>query len=157
MRPYLRYLRLGWTALCATIAVLLLVLCVRSYWWADHVVHVDANSVTTHLCADSGVLFFTRTVVSGKPSPFTNVGWRHTARLAAGTGDSHQNLKSYWAAGDISLRVPIVSAAFVLFVASGMPWLPYKRLSYKQFSLRTLLLTITLGSIGLGIILWLLR
>ncbi len=32
MRPYLRYLRIGWTGLCVLAAVLLIALWVRSYW-----------------------------------------------------------------------------------------------------------------------------
>jgi hypothetical protein len=152
-----RYLRIAWPVAWAVAAVLLCVLWVRSYWWADHIVQLSATSVTTHVCFDTGVLFFTRAKTPGAPSPFANVGWRHTARPPAGVGDSHKNLKSYWVDGEISVRIPIVSATFLLIVAGTTPWLPYNRFSYKQFSLRTLLIAVTLGSVGLGIILWLLR
>src|SRR5262245_19847836 len=50
MRRFLRYLRIAFSATCAVACVLLIVLCVRSYWIRDG---VSGNNGLRYLCIDT--------------------------------------------------------------------------------------------------------
>jgi len=152
MRPYLRYLSIGWTALCAVIAVLLVVLWVRSYESSTY----DWKQLSTNhgleTVTDTGHFTFRIADTSGgftqlRPWRFSSEeGSKHTF-----VGDeTRPKFRIKLDGPTMVVDSPAFVTVLAMFSAAGLPWLPYRR-----FSLRTLLIATTLVAVVLGLIVWL--
>lgn len=143
MRPNLRHFRVGWTVFCATVAVLLVVLWVRSYlrlgsiqpWGHDLLI---ANGSV--LVDETWVPTSEPPIVSTNSEPDGTDGFHVstttiTMEQPAGTG----------------LRVPLWLPAAAFVLAAIAPWVG------RQFSLRTLLVAITAVAVVLGVVVWSLK
>jgi hypothetical protein len=143
MRPSLRYLRITWTAICGIACILLCVLWVRSYQF------IDVSGISRHaLVSMSGKLFVVESIefyvqmdLSAPNVALRNHFWGSSLPIS---GVSLELVGK-------SLTVPYWSTVAVMCLISAVPWLPWR------FSLRTLLIAITLVALVLGIIVWLVR
>jgi hypothetical protein len=131
MPKYLKCLKIGWTALCSIACVLLIVLWVRSYSWNDTI-----NSPTR---GDH----FLASLPLEKVSPPTFVketGETNLSRIGWGWSFSANGfgvLLPHWV-------FPVLSA-----IIAAAPWFwP------KQFTLRALLIAVTLISVLFGLVMW---
>jgi hypothetical protein len=151
MRLYLHYLRIAWTALCAIIAVLLVLLWVRSYWWVDSLnlglsgAAIGFQSNNGELClslhSDPGYLPET-----GLNSVSAEDFVRGPAVTFFGFGVAN------WDKLGKDFLFPHWFLILTLASLGILPWLPLKR-----FSLRTLLIATTLIAALLGLAVWSLR
>jgi hypothetical protein len=165
MLRFLRYLRIAFSATCLIACVLLAVLWVRSYRSRDTVLanlwsrNFQANSMMGRLSfatlsqpmalGPKRWVFVSRPLTaagsqqevrrprgsktsSSKTPPFSVSASRTTTRDVYGVGMPH------WA----WLLLPATAAA--------VPWILWR----KRFSLRSLLIAITLVAVGLGLIVW---
>ena len=138
-----RKLRIAFSAVCGVICLLLIVLWVRSYWKSDMISHLDSKGRKKVLGSNYGTVYFTQMnvplVASGPPH-----GWKYE------TGDATDSRKHFeWASGSKNvIRVPNLPLATVLALAACLAPV---RLP-KRFSLRTLLIGITLVAVALGLI-----
>ncbi len=145
-----RTLRIAWSMICGLTAVLLIVLCVRSYKWRD-VLGVTTRTVL--ITGDGELSIATAKANFGgraKPGHFESRSsdlapllWngKRTWSLYAIYGAALGTLLSY-----VVVKVPFLIAAIGL--VGACPWLP------RRFSLRTLLIVLTLVAVGLGLLTW---
>ena len=152
-----RALRITWTAFWGVAAVLLVALWVRSYWWGE--VCTKPVSATRTLVLGSYDGWVTVRVTNG--NPYGKQFWikRHSrAEIEKIEAVDRQmggqvvpsNYK-FGFTGDGALRTPyLLPFLFAVLVATA-PWLR------RSFSLRTLLVAITLVGLGLGTVVWLSR
>jgi hypothetical protein len=141
-RPILRYLRIAFSVTCGIACVLLVMLWVRSYWCRDC---LQGNWVSSRALigwSDRGQLVF----LLSDHAP----GWPW--RLTYVPADE-EPYRTQWKWGD---STPSSLVAFphwfpsMLFAAfATVPWIGHFK---WQFSLRTLLIAMTLIALGLGIV-----
>jgi hypothetical protein len=147
-----RKLRIAWSLGWGLACVLLIVLCVRSYWWQDDIrlrflsVVVDVVSVRARLVTSfawvppSGEWLSFK--VSSEPD---NIPASHDADLT-----EMSNRLGFGTSNDPSPVVvfPHWFAAFSAAVLACMPWIHWS----SRFRLRTLLIATTLVAVVLGLI-----
>ena len=155
MSRALRYLRIAFSATCLIACVLLIVLWVRSYWWADSVTNVGNDLILHRGGTEIGSFFFGwedyKTTPKIPPPDITN-GWEYQRY------DSNPHSGSpawmFTSNGDAGLvRCPAWFVTLCAMSFAIMPWLPWS----KRFSLRTLLIATTLVAMVLGLVAWAMR
>jgi hypothetical protein len=136
-----RKLPIAWSVVWGVACLLLVVLWVRSYRVYDFVTHVKPGYIINTVRSNGGTLSFAHFTMPRSPL-FARVrlGWSY------GTGDASE------APSIFGLQERIIILPYFLLVALsaaavGVSWLP--RLP-RQFSLRTLLIAMTLVAFGLG-------
>ena len=150
---------IGWSIFFGIVAVLLIMLSVRSRTTIDEVVgsigrlRYFVTSEQSRLAIYAGVdgpmsglalpLLQHESAIDDDPSLTQENLAVHTDAL--GFGRDHGPLIT-------KKIVPTWFAVASMAIVASLPWLPFKR-----FSLRTLLIAITLGCLGLGLIVWLIR
>jgi hypothetical protein len=158
MRPFLRYLRLAFSATCLIACVLLIALWVRSYWEND----MGYFPLSTHrmvvLGSDSGSIgvssYLPIALQNTRPwrTGIVLTGW---GRLTLRITHPRDRTYPYFAAGSddiyLHVRFPHWIAVFFASTLAALPWLPWWS---KRFSLRTLLIATTLVAVVLGLAVW---
>lgn len=141
MASYLHYLRIGWTLLCATIAVVLVIMWVRSY------LHLDSIQPWGHevLITGGSVLIDETWVASSEPPSIS------TSSEADGPDGFHVTTMTtqILEPAGTGIRIPLWLPTILLVFGSAVPWLPLKR-----FSLRTLLIATTLVALIMGLVVY---
>jgi hypothetical protein len=148
-----RNLRIAWSVVWGVAAVLLVVLWVRSYWWADLLGYRIGQ---TYVAAGSGrgIAFFRWTTFQPSVTVGNKVGWE----LSEGpTGTIDSSLKPLEWSLDTN---PAAAFGFFIsvpcwFCVACSAALSFVALNRYRFSLRTLLIATTLVAIMLGLIVWL--
>ena len=161
MRPFLRYLRLAFSATCLIACVLLIVLWVRSYLWGDALDYKKSRLASVYsnyghiqiqwLNIDSGVMSTTSHGWKYRTIPVVqswSFGWFSMK------GTRMAGVAEVFAADVVVIRVP-TCLLINPFAAIGL--LPWIRKPKWRFSLRTLLISITLLAVVLGLIVWQVR
>jgi hypothetical protein len=137
-----RFLRIGWSVVCGILCLLLIVLWVRSYWRMD-VVHFPTSRETLGNSA-YGII---QVSVFPKGVP---IGWK------AGWGWESMPLNKArkrpswrWSSGNhFAVHFPIWAAVLATLVIAAVPWVHRA----KRFSLRTLLIAMTVVAVAIGLI-----
>jgi hypothetical protein len=145
MPRFARYLRIGWTVLCGIACVLLVVLWVRSYWWSDQ---FNVNAYDFHVGGASvpgivGVRLelgitpksWRTSIPVDEMTLLPNSGWYLDVRSDA-----------------MELNVPYWFAVLLTATLTAVSWLPWRS---TRFSLRTLLLALTVVAVVLGAVMYL--
>jgi hypothetical protein len=147
-----RKLRIAWSVAWGVVAILLIVLWVRSYWWGDVVHALDKNLIATSIGSNRGELYYSQIdwkldVGAGHSSSH---GW-HYQSLPPFAQDKRQ-LVSLIRTG-VAFRLGIAHWVLILLTSTitAIPWLPWR------FSLRTLLIATALVAVLLGLIVWSVR
>jgi hypothetical protein len=135
-----RKLRIAFSAVCGVLCLLLSLLWVRSYSWADD---IRWSRYCTVLGSNSGRLYLykTKLLVLLAPEPGVLKYSRYTAYEPWWITDSTSRF-----AGDYAICVPTWCAVAVAAAVAGVPWVTWR------FSLRTLLLAMTVLALVLGFI-----
>lgn len=146
-RPYLRLLRIAWTASWGIAAVALCVLWARSYWRADF---THRSAPINIFSIDGRVLIGGKleTVAIRNPTPARAANppkMNATSRLGFYSASTEGWVFTF---ADAGAAIPYWSCLLVVAAISAVVWLP------RNFSLRTLLLAITLLSFLLGLVVW---
>ena len=139
----LRYLRITWSVGCGFLTILLVLLCVRSYWWVDTVfpapdyritVKSQQGQISIGLGRDSWTppFSYVRMGIDSLMGKLNSQTWTIVNRLT----------------GDTRLVIPhwFLVASIALFVA--LPWIRWR------FSLRSLLIAAPIIAVLLGLIVW---
>jgi hypothetical protein len=135
-----RKLRIAWSVAWGVVAVLLVVLWVRSYWWIDgiYIAHTHCGILERGLLhIDAGVSSSAAFTQYSYEPYFLYSVWRQQSGVAVNA----QPLAV------VSVWIPTL----LLCVSAVLPWIRWR------FSLRTLLFATTLIAVGLGLIVWAIR
>ena len=145
-----RKLRIAWSVAWGLSCVLLIALWVRSYQWTDKVGRRSANGRTTTFVSNRGSIKLLDDVINLPRKRIPAHGWQLS------TGEYYHLAKppafEWRTSGNFTVvRVP---SWFLVFSLSGLGILPWLRWKY---SLRTLLIAITLVAVGLGLVVYVIR
>jgi hypothetical protein len=143
-----RKLRIAWSVGCAIAGVLLIVLWMRSYWHCDVVYRITPTTDQTTIGSNCGTVYFSQLNITsqgfGSPAPR-----RWTYQLYQPARPATKRLV-FWdnkggiIQGGVSHWLLITPAA----VLAAIPWIR------RQFSLRALLITLTVVAVMLGLIVY---
>src|SRR5262249_23736797 len=141
-----RKLRIAWSVAWGIAAALLIVLWVRSYWWADTIKFPTINS----LLASSVPGRIRINVLDKKTNLGWPTGWVQVSKPVRPSPRPFQ-LGPAWNfqtnSRDVYLSVPHWFSVLLLAIFAGIPWTRWQ----LRFALRTLLIAMTLVAIVLGI------
>ena len=142
----LKYLRIAVTALSLTACVLLVALWVRSYWWTDRLILRYALSIDLQSRAGQQLI---NVYIYHLPQPDHRRiwHWRLTSRPAQKRDFPATYFRWYGGKSGLEVDVPHWCLVLVSGALAAAPWVKRRR-----FSLRTLLIAVTLVAVGLGII-----
>lgn len=135
-----RWLQITWTVCCG-IAVLFVALWVRSYWCADY---LDGPLLVGSM---QGKLTF---IKMNEPSPWKVVKLPLSSMPPAGSTSSWGYTTNFRSS---AVHFPHWLLVAILAIIAAMPWLRFS----KRFSLRTLLIAMTLVSVVLGVVVYLIN
>ena len=148
-----RKLRIAWSVGCGIACVLLIVLWVRSHWWADHYT-IQINQ-TWFGCSDlRGSIVLSCFDATKRTDLKGGYSWGPAPRQRLDAGIS----KHFF--GFIAKHVDhgaaiVLPSWFLIAVIIGCAVAPWY--SWRRFSVRTLLITVTLAAVVLGLSVWLSR
>jgi hypothetical protein len=149
-----RKLRITWSITWGLMAVLLCVLWVRSYWWVDTIQISCGSYRTLHIVSIPSRLGFLLLTMQSDRYSFYHQGvddWRTVRARAEPLPELPSQLIGGWInyRGTRGVLIPFWLLAATGAAVAFVPWIPHR------FSVRTLLIAITLVAIGLGLIVWL--
>ena len=140
------WLRIAWTAFCGIAALLLFALWVRSYWRTDIIFRVNKSLMLTTIGSSLGSTYLIRTDRSGGlglVAVLETKGWKHSIDEPV---KPPKNFEWASSAKQLTIRAPIWFLVILLALATVLPWFGRAR----RYSLRTLLIAITLMAVVLG-------
>jgi hypothetical protein len=155
MPRYLRYVRIGWTVLCGIACVLLVVLWIRSDWSPCCIYRIN-SSVRTRIAIAHGEVVYTRTDFSSDLGASMNRPWTRTSSYPE---SDFQGFDYNRRGIELLIQTPIWFPLLLMGSFSIAPWIIVpliRRLSWR-FSLRTLLLALTVAAVVLGLIVYAVR
>jgi hypothetical protein len=155
-----RKLRIAWSVVWGVLAVLLVALWVRSYWWFDAWqggnVHIQAVRGEVAIFNLLHPQTYSKSNFPAKSMHSENFGYIVTGSYeTVGPGNISVNLRVS-NQGKRLMTVPywlVASPAIIVAILALSPWL-YIR---SRFGLRTLLIAMTLVAVVLGAVVWLTR
>jgi hypothetical protein len=156
-----RKLRIAWSVFWGLAAVLLIVLCVRSYWWTDMLLHRKGQTYFA-VGTGRGIAYFHGQTWQPFVTVTNKVGWKlvvgPTQSAASASGLKPWVWRPYKedhdAVSGIYICVPCWCCVAFLGALTAAPWLPWWS---WRFSLRTLLIAMTLVALVLGLIVYAMR
>ena len=160
-----RKLRIAWSVICGTVAVLLVALWVRSYWWQDtlHVNYagrdtpnysgtksLNVTSAQGHIAVSNKQMRWARRIVT-EHSAISNTfqPFDYTDDFGTTPSATWFRVMRWSNPNHASVEFPNWLLAKCFVALATAPWLP------RRFNLRTLLIATTLVAVGLGLIVWL--
>jgi hypothetical protein len=147
-----RYLRIAFSAVCGIICLLLIVLWVRSYWWMEKVLWVYQSPKAIRIFWGAGQVQVE--TASDNPIEITSSAlgtfdWREPTFSSVAPPDAtSKSLDHMLHKLDTGKAVPICFPVLATATLAALPWLRWR------FSLRTLLIAMTLVAVVLGLIVW---
>jgi hypothetical protein len=148
-----RKLRIAWSVGWGLLAVLLIVLWVRSHWQAEHLLwNRTAESFCVSIDAGQVALASTNGPVM-MPMDWSPVVFPHSGDESISDDELTTILGFGWETDDNSIYVyiPFWFSVLVSTILAAVPWLPWWS---KRFSLRTLLIATMLVALLLGLIVY---
>jgi len=145
-----RKLRIAWSVVWGVVAAMLLALNVWSCWWWDRC-YVPGQRTGVQINSDAGHVVLM--VAPSEPTVNSIILGHLPSPGPADTFYDNDVLGFYLKRGPASLRLDVPYWFLVLLASAlaALPWLP--RWS-KRFSLRAMLIAITLIAVGLGAVAW---
>ncbi len=157
MRSYLYYFRIACTAFCGITAVLLVVLWVRSQNRIDRITWHYDNAKAFQVGTLPGA--FDLNLFVDRPIPVPRSLAARPWMTEWFESMQYINGETYWWFAVLSgnkFHSVVIPNWFLMLSCCGfgsVPWLPWS----KRFSLRTLLLAMTLVAVVLGVLVWMVR
>jgi hypothetical protein len=143
-----RSLRITWSVAWGIVAVLLVALWVRSYWWSD-TINIRVNGSKMFGVASSlGSLLVGSTDASDYEKFSGRWMWLVRPSDPAWAKQTNHGFLYYSRSGMNLVGIPSWLAVISTAGLAIVPWL------ICRFSLRTLLIATTLVAVGLGLIVW---
>jgi len=146
----LRRLKIAWTVFSAALTVALCVLWVRSYRSADFIGWTFPGGLRLTINSEVGRLGFARRSVQVAAQMRQGFSSRAIGPESAQMMQQlYRQQETVWGFGGTSgFHVPHWFAAIFFAALAAVPWLPW------NFSLRTMLIVITLVAVVLGLVVW---
>lgn len=144
-----RYLRIAWSVTWGLLGVLVCLLWVRSYWWAD-IVEAPSPLYTGVMSAHGSLRVVWKTGLVPTPS----AGWSTSTISAGQVGRAQTRILGFTYKPNRTgfvVQLPDWFLVLSLGALATLPWLPWR------FSLRTLLIAMTVFAVGLGMAAYLFR
>jgi hypothetical protein len=143
-----RKLRIAWSVVCGIVAVLLVVLWVRSYSWVD--------GLTVPVSAESAVGAGTLPGVIAVAVRHVPEKFRVEHRPVTEWRTMHSGPSQVWGGTMLTqstsaIYIPCWPLVLVSVLLAGVPW---RKTFVRRFSLRTLLIATTLVAVVLGAVVW---
>jgi hypothetical protein len=138
-----QFLRIGWSVACGILGLMLIVLWVRSYWIGEIVARKTPTGLNTAIGSSFGMAFVSHSKLSTvPPGPFDIHDWQRIQFKPMRNKKLHFEFRatSQFIQAPYNFLVPLVAAV------ATMPWLTW------QFSLRTLLIALTVVSVTIGVL-----
>jgi hypothetical protein len=137
-------LRIAWSVVCGTICLMLIVLCVRSYFRLDHLSYEDKwlSSLRGHILIQGSFNF-------DNPVDYFNA---KSLKLFGG-GILLRSFSGDIAYDDGGIAIPDWAVVAPVVAVGVFPWIRWP----ERFSLRTLLIAVTLVAVVLGLVAWSIR
>jgi hypothetical protein len=145
-----RKLRIAWSVAWGVVAVLLCVLWVRSHRVRDVFSFVDSWNHFISAGSNNGTVYFQLSGTGDHLSSFYG-RWIHVSGDASEPGEVFKwqpNTPGLWGG---SICFPHWFSILLIAVLTAAPWIG------RRFSLRTLLIAMTLVAVGLGLIVYAMR
>ena len=146
IRPRFRKLRIAFSAACGVLCLLLIVLWVRSFWYADDIARFQNGNMYLIESAWGSL----RPVFSNKEAPVNQ--WYFSSERVTDNGNPFAHATFGWDAKDFPTYfmayVPHWLVALLFATAAAAPWMHWS----KRFSLRTLLIAVTVVAVLLGLV-----
>jgi hypothetical protein len=148
-----RKLRIAWSVLFGLLCLTLIVLWVRSYWWSYQATYVHSATAVFALTSTDGQINF----ISGTPPMFSDKvsgvsSWKTMPFVDTLTRHASEHRFRFIQDGDLELvSIPHWFAILLTGTVAALPWLRWR------FSLRTLLMAMTLVAVVLGWIVYAFR
>jgi hypothetical protein len=148
--PPARKLRIAWSVACGIACLLFVALWVRSHWWCDVLSYREGQTYVSVGCGP-GIAWFRATEFQPSLRVMTKLGWRLGSGPAANCADLKplswtRTSDAHTAISDLRVTVPCWCCATFFATLAVAPWLPWR------FSLRALLIAMTLLAVLLGAI-----
>jgi hypothetical protein len=143
-----RNLRIAWSAVCGILCLLLIALWVRGYWHTDSLTKVGSDLILNRIGSESGILFLGWSdykTTPNIPAPDETDGWEYQEYDVEPHGTAAAWMFK-WSVSESFVVLPTWFVTLLLVVLAAAQWLPWR------FSLRTLLIAMTLIAAGLGLI-----
>jgi hypothetical protein len=150
-----RKLRIAWSVFWGLAAVLLIVLWVRSYWWADLLAYRRGQTYVA-VATGRGIACFRWQLFHPWVTVGNKLGWELLGG-PAGTIDSGLKPLQWTRVKDavtvfgLVISAPCWYCVTLFATLSAVPWISWR------FSLRTLLITTTLVAVVLGLFVYALK
>jgi hypothetical protein len=145
-----RKLRIAWSVAWGVVAVLSILLWIRSNWYQDGW-NYQSGTERCYIRSEVGFLKWARST----PYYMQDHPWRWQTMKASLSNSEPTFVPTYRVWGKYyQWVVPYLFTTPFAFILGGLPWAGYLRLP-SRFSLRTLLIATTLVAVGLGLITWL--
>jgi hypothetical protein len=149
-----RNFRIVWSVAWGVVALLLVVLWVRSYWHTDSLTRVGNDLIFQRIGTDYGILFFGWSDYKETPHiPPVDLtdGWEYQEFDGKPIPGIVPPWAFEWNTRGALVSLPAWFATALSLMVATAPWLTWR------FSLRTLLIATTLIALVLGIIVWMSR
>jgi hypothetical protein len=140
-----RKLRIAFSAVCGIICLLLIALWVRSYQQCEFMSQVRSGNRITVFGSNWGTAYLVQRKSVKQYWPPLSLDWSYATADAEKPGE---DLQLRLVAGDTLIRVPYMQPVAMVAAIGGAPWIRWR------FSLRTLLIGMTLVAVVLGAIVY---
>lgn len=143
-----RKLRITWSVVCGVACLLLIVLCVRSYWRMDYVHCPFPGGRTFMIQSIQGRLTLTAFGFNPRRTGWLPTGWGRESALMTEVvmPKKYPQFAGGWDQFEVYVMFPHWIAIIGFSGLAAVPWLKWP----ARFSLRTLLIGMTLLAVGLG-------
>jgi len=146
-----RKLRIAWSVAWGALCLLWVILWVRSYWWIDAFQHRYGKSGSATATSKFGVVH----LIVMHQHPTAPITWRywHASANAWLTSGQPQPELFHWnhSSNSFFAGFPHGLALVTTGLLAASPWIRWR------FSLRTLLVAMTLIAVGLGVVVYAVR
>jgi len=145
-----RKLRIAWSVAWGVACLLLVALWVRSHTNCDIVFNVTGSGQVSTFGSNRGTVYLSNMFIPAealaiRPVPFSG-GWKHASNEPYDYNDGKGMYDLVLTSSRTSLRVPNYVLVAVTVAIAAAPWLRWS----PRFSLRTMLIGMTLLAVGLG-------
>jgi len=148
-----RKLRIAWSVGWGVVAVLVLMLWVRSYWRWDSLVWGVTTKQGVLACSQSGRTMFEYLDVRATPANLNArlFKWKLQTYPPGGTTPLPPSVAGFLVdLSEAQLGAPFWFLILIMAAVASLSWLPWS----NRFGLRTLLIATTLVAVALGLIVW---
>jgi hypothetical protein len=154
MSRYLRYLRIAFSVTCGIACVLVVVVWMRSYWVSNQVFLQLGNSPAFGLVSAHGALVFgyEESGYYGTTVDFREMAYNDDHWIIWYEGEQSSSGFNYVpVSGGLRVYLPYWTYLVAFAVFATAPWLHH---IHYRFSLRTLLIGMTVVAAILGLVVW---